>query len=139
MRYGLLVLLLVAAVVLSACVSVSSEIVTPKTRLRQPAAPSPADCFYLVNQSAHSAYTGASRQITVDGYVSNICSAPIENLTVRGTFSGRDGHAFASADDYVGHVGYHEVVAFSLTTDTDSADLYTYRVGPVVQVPQKFF
>jgi hypothetical protein len=139
MKTGMLVLLVMVAVVLSGCTTISSEIVTPGTRLWQPATLSPGDCFYLVNQSAHSANTGSSQQLTVTGYVSNICSTPLENLTVRGIFSGRDGHAFASADGYVGHVGYHEIKAFSLTTDTDYADLYTYRVEPVVQVTQKFF
>jgi hypothetical protein len=139
MKTGILVLLVVVAVVLSGCTTISSEIVTPKTRLGQPSTVSVGDCFYLVNQSAHSANTGSSQQITVTGYVSNICSIPIENLTVRAIFSDRDGHRFASADDYMGHVGYHEMAAFSLTIDTDYTDLYTYRVGPVVQVQQKFF
>jgi starvation-inducible outer membrane lipoprotein len=139
MKTGMLVLLVIVAVVLSGCTTLSSEIVTPRTRPGQPATVSVSDCFYLVNQSSHGADTGSSQEITVTGYVSNICSTPIENLTVRGIFSDKDGHAFASADDFVGHVGYHEMAAFSVTIDTDYTDLYTYRVTPVVQVQQKFF
>ncbi len=139
MRTGILVLLVITALVLSGCVMTSSEIVTPKTRLAQPASVSAADCFYLVNQSAHSATTGSSQQITVTGFVSNICSNPFEDLTVRGIFSDLDGHTFASADDYVGHVGYHDTVAFSLTINTDYTGIYTYRVEPVVPDQQKFF
>jgi hypothetical protein len=139
MKTGMLVLFLIVAVVLSGCTAISSEIVTPKTRLGQPATVSVGDCFYLVNQSAHSANTGSSQQITVTGYVSNICSTPMENLTVWGIFSNRDDRTFASADNYVGHVGYHEMAPFSLTIDTDYTDLYTFRVEPVIQVRQKFF
>jgi hypothetical protein len=117
----------------------SSEIVTPKTRLGQPAIVSAGDCFFLVNDSAHSANTGSSQQITVNGYVSNICNTSFEDLTVRGIFSDRDGRTFASADSYVGHVGYHEMAPFSLTTYTDYTDLYTYRLEPVIGGQGKFF
>jgi hypothetical protein len=117
----------------------SSEIVTPKTRVEQAGAVSPADCFFLVNDSAHSANTGSSQQITVNGYVSDICNASFEGLTVRGTFTDRNGHAFGSADAYVGHVGFHEPVPFSLTIDTDYTDLYTYHLEPVLEGQKNFF
>ena len=54
-----------------------------------PVFPIPGDCFSLVNESAHSANTGSSQQITVNGYVSNICSTPLGGLTVRGISTGR--------------------------------------------------
>jgi hypothetical protein len=139
MRTEVLVILVIAALVLSGCITPSSEIVTPKTRIAQPSTASVGDCFFVVNESAHSATTGASQQITVNGYVSTICSYPFENLAVRGTFTDRDGHALGSADDYVGHVGYHETVPFSLTIETDYTDLYTYRLEPVITGQKKFF
>ena len=134
-----LVIILMAGLVLSGCIMTSPEIVTPKARISQPFSASPGDCFFIVNESAHSASTGSSQQITVDGYVSNICSAPFGDLAVRGTFTDRDGHVFASADGDVGPVGFHEIKPFSLTIDTDYTDLYTYRLGPVITGQKKFF
>ena len=81
----------------------------------------------------------SSQQITVNGYVSNICSPPLGGLAVRGIFSDRDGHAFASADSYVGNVGYHEMAPYSITIDTDYTDLYTYRLVPVITGQGKLF
>lgn len=134
MKTGVLVLVLVlaAALVLSGCTMLSPEIVTPKTALSLQQGPVPADCFFIVNESAHSTNTGSSQEITVNGFVSTICSQPFRNLTVRGIFSGRDGHTFATAEDTVGSVGFHEIVPFSLTIDTDYTDLYSYRLEPVL-------
>jgi hypothetical protein len=139
MRNVVLVIVVIAALVLSGCIMTSPEIVTPKTQIAQPAIVSAADCFYQVNDSAHSVNTGSSQQITVKGYVSDICNASFEGLTVRGTFSDRDGRTFASADSYVGHVGYHEMAPFSLTIDTNYTDLYTYRLAPVIAGQGRFF
>jgi hypothetical protein len=139
MRTVVLVILVITALVLPGCITPSSEIVTPKTRIAQPSTASAGDCFFVVNDSAHSTGTGSSQQITVNGYVSTICSSPFEDLAVRGTFTDRDGRVFASADDYVGHVGFHDTVPFSLTIDTGYTDLYTYRLEPVIMTQKKLF
>jgi len=139
MRGLALAIILITALVLSGCIMTSSEIVTPKTRVAQAGAESPADCFFLVNDSAHSANTGSSQQITVNGYVSDTCNASFADLAVRGTFLDRDGNPLGSADGYVGRVGYHEMVPFSLTIDTGYTDLYTYRLEPVIAGQKKFF
>jgi hypothetical protein len=139
MKTVALVLILVAALVISGCVMLSSEIVTPKTGPAGPAPGSAGACFSLINESAHSANTGSSQQITVNGYVSNICSSPLGGLTVRGIFSDRDGRPFASAGTYVGTVGYQEKVPFNITINTGYTDLYTYRVEPVIAEQGKFF
>jgi len=139
MRELALAIILITALVLSGCIMTSSEIVTPKTRVAQAGAESPADCFFLINDSAHGTNTGSSQQITVDGYVSDICTSSFENLAVRGTFTDRNGHTFGSADAWVGHVGFHERVPFSLTIDTGYTDLYTYRLEPVLGGQKKFF
>ena len=139
MRELALAIILITALIVTGCIMTSSEIVTPKTRVAQAGAESPADCFFLINDSAHSANTGSSQQITVEGYVSDICNSSFENLAVRGTFIDRDGRAFGSADAYVGHAGFHEPVPFSLTIDTQYTDLYTYRLEPVITGQKKFF
>jgi hypothetical protein len=95
--------------------------------------------LFLVNNSAHRANTGSSQQITVKGYVRNICSLPMDNLVVRGTFYDRDGRAFATADNYGGHIGYNGIAGFTLSVDTQYTDLYTYRLQPEFRSPEKLF
>lgn len=139
MRTGFVVLLVILVVIVAGCMSLSPEIVVPKTRVTMAGSPQLNDCFFRVNDSAHSANTGTSQQITVTGYVSNICSQPMDNLVVRGTFYDRDGRAFATADNYVGHLGYYGIAGFTLSVDTQYTDLYTYKLQPITRSPEKLF
>jgi hypothetical protein len=139
MRTGFVLLLIILVVVIAGCISLSPEIVAPKTRVTMAGSPQPETCFFLVNNSAHSENTGASQHLTVNGYVSNTCSQPMDNLVVRGTFYDRDGRAFATADNYVGHLGYNAIAGFTLSVDTQYTDLYTYKLQPQFRSPEKLF
>jgi hypothetical protein len=138
-RTGLVVLVVILAVIVAGCTSQSPEIVIPKSHVTMAGSPQINDCFFRVNDSAHSANTGSSQQITVTGYVSNICSQPMDNLVVRGTFYDRDGKAFATADHYVGHVDYHGIAGFTLSVETPYTDLFTYKLQPLIRSPEKLF
>lgn len=139
MRIGFMVMLVILAVIVTGCISSSREIVVPKTRVTLAGSPQINNCFFRINDSSHSANTGSSQHITVTGYVSNICSQPMDNLVVRGTFYDRDGRAFASADNYVGHIGYNGIAGFTLSIDTQYTDLYTYKLQPEIRSPGKLF
>jgi hypothetical protein len=138
-RTGFIVLLVILVVIVAGCTSLSPEIVGPETRVTMAGSPQLNNCFFLVNNSAHSSNSGTSQQITVTGYVSNTCTQPMENLVVRGTFYNRDGRVFATADDYVGHIGYNGTAGFTLSVDTQYTDLYTFRLQPGFRNPEKLF
>lgn len=135
---GVLVLVLVLAA-LAGCVSSSPETVAPGTQITESDTVTAGDCFFRVNDSAHSGNAGSSREITITGYVSNTCTRPMENLIVRGTFYDRNGKAFASSEGSVGRVGYHEIVPFNLSVSTGYPDLYTYELEPVIRERRAFF
>ena len=139
MRTGFVLLLIILVIVVAGCISLSPEIVEPKTRVTLAGSPLSDKCFFLVNNSAHSENTGSSQHLTVNGYVSNTCSQPMDNLVIRGTFYDRDGRAFATADNYVGHVGYNGIAGFTLSVDTQYTDLYTYKLQPQFRSPEKLF
>jgi len=139
MRTGFAVLLVILTVIVAGCMSSSPEIVVPKTRVTMAGPPQLNNCVFRVNDSSHSANIGSSQQITVTGYVSNICSQPLDNLVVRGTFYDRDGRAFATADNYIGHIGYNGIAGFTLSVETQYTDLYTYKLQPEIRSPGKLF
>ena len=139
MRTGFVVLMVILAVIVAGCMSSSPEIVVPKTRVTMAGPPQLNNCVFRVNDSSHSANIGSSQQITVTGYVSNICSQPLDNLVVRGTFYDRDGRAFATADNYIGHIGYNGIAGFTLSVETQYTDLYTYKLQPEIRSPGKLF
>ena len=139
MRAGFVVLLVILSVIVAGCMSSSPEIVVPKNRVTMAAPPQLNNCFFRVNDSSHVANTGSSQQITVTGYVSNICSQPMDNLVIRGTFYDRDGRAIATADNYIGHIGYNGIAGFTLSVETQYTDLYTYRLQPEIRSPGKLF
>jgi hypothetical protein len=134
-----LLALLLAAAILAGCTGPSSETVAPKTSAATVVNLKAVDCFFRLNDSAHSMNTGSSQQITISGYVSNICRQPMENLVVHATFSDKNGKTFATAERFVGHVGYHQAVPFNLTIDTQYSDLYTFDLQPYFQEKQAFF
>jgi hypothetical protein len=138
-RTGFMVLPVILVVIVAGCMSLSPEIVGPKTRVTMAGSPQPGNCFVLVNNSAHSSNSGTSQQITVTGFVSNTCAQPMENLVIRGTFYNRDGRAFATADTYVGHLGYNGIAGFTLSVDTQYTDLYTFRLQPGFRNSEKLF
>jgi hypothetical protein len=137
MRTGFIVLLVILVVIVAGCTSLSPEIVAPKTHVTMAGSPQPNTCFFLVNNSAHSENTGSSQHLTVNGYVTNTCSQPMENLVVRGTFYDRDGKAFDTADNYVGTIGYNGIAGFTLSVDTHYTDLYTFKLQPEFRSPEK--
>lgn len=134
-----LLVLVLAAIVLAGCVSPSPEIVSPKTRVTMADTVKAGDCFFRVNDSAHTMSRGSSRQLTVTGYISNTCTQPMENMAVRGIFYDKSGKAFASAETAVGHVGYHDVVPFTISANTRYPDLYTYTLQPVIRDQRALF
>ncbi|WP_321507267.1 FxLYD domain-containing protein [uncultured Methanoregula sp.] len=139
MRTVLVILVLAGAVVIAGCMAASPDIVLPKIRLMKETSPDVQDCFFRVNDSAHSTNTGSFSEIRVTGYVSNTCTEPMDNLAVRGTFYDTNGREIASADTPVGYLGYNDVAAFSLSADTQYQEAFTYRLQPVILEPGKLF
>jgi len=139
MRTGLVVLVLVVAVIIAGCVTLSPEIVMPKTRVAMTESPDLNVCFYRVNDSAHSEDTGSSPLIRVTGYISNTCSQPMDDLVIRGMFYGLDGREFAASETYIGHLGYGGITAFNLSIDTPYSGPFTYRLQPLILERKKLF
>jgi hypothetical protein len=139
MRTGFMILLVILVGMVAECTSLSPEITAPKTRVTMAGSGQPDNCFFLVNNSAHSENTGSSQILTVNGFVRNTCSQPMENLVVRGTFYDRDGRAFATVDTYLGHLGYNGIAGFTLSVDTQYTDLYTFRLQPEFRSPKRSF
>nr|WP_320160248.1 hypothetical protein [uncultured Methanoregula sp.] len=139
MRTGLVVLVLVIAAIIAGCITLSPEIVMPKTRIAVTGPPDVNDCFFRVNDSAHSEDTGSSPLIRVTGYISNTCSQPMDDLFIRGMFYGSNGREFAATETYIGHLGFNEVAAFNLSIDTPYSGPYTYRLQPLIREQKKLF
>lgn len=132
MPVAVLVFLALVAVFIAGCVSTSPNGSTPGTPATMPTNLNAEDCFFEVDDSAHSVSYGDIREITITGHVSNICSIPMDKLTVRATFYDTTGKRLASADGYAGRVGFHETVPFTLTTDIPSdAGAFKYTLQPV--------
>jgi len=132
MPIATLLFLALVAVIIAGCVSPSPTGSTPGTQVTMPANLNANDCFFQVDDSAHSMNYGPVREITITGHVSNICSIPMDKLTVRATFYDTTGKRLASADGYAGRVGYHEIVPFTLTADIPSdAGAFRYTLEPV--------
>jgi len=128
---ALLLLALVAAIV-AGCASTSPEGPSPETQATLPVNLNAKDCFFQVDDSAHTVTYGDIREITLTGHVSNICSIPMDKLTVRATFYDTAGKRLASADGYAGRVAYHESVPFTLTADIPAdAGAFRYTLEPV--------
>lgn len=128
---ALLLLALVAAFT-AGCVSSTSNGPSPETQVTMPQNLNAKDCFFEVDDSAHSVSYGDIREITITGHVSNICSVPMDKLTVRATFYDTKGKRLASADGYAGRVGFHETVPFTLSADIPSdAGAFRYTLEPV--------
>ncbi|AGB03075.1 FxLYD domain-containing protein [Methanoregula formicica] len=126
------VLIILAASTMAGCISPKTETTVPETITSIPQNFNANDCFFQVDDSAHSMNYGPVREITITGHVSNICSIPMDKLTVRATFYDTTGKRLASADGYAGRVGYHEIVPFTLTADIPSdAGAFRYTLEPV--------
>jgi hypothetical protein len=139
MRTGLVVLVLVIAAIIAGCITLSPEIVMPKTRIAVTGPPDVNDCFFRVNDSAHSEDTGSSPLIRVTGYISNTCSQPMDDLFIRGMFYGSDGREFAATETYIGHLGHGGITAFNLSIDTPYSGPFTYRLQPLIREQKKLF
>lgn len=127
-----LLLLALVAVFIAGCTFTSPTGSTPGTQATMPANLNAKDCFFEVDDSAHSVSYGDIREITITGHISNICSIPMDKLTVRATFYDTAGKRLASADGYAGRVGFHEIVPFTLTADIPSeAGAFKYTLQPV--------
>jgi len=128
---GLLLLALVA-IFFAGCTTTSPNGPSSGTQATMPVNLNAKDCFFQVDDSAHSVSYGDIREITITGHVSNICSIPMDKLTVRATFYDTTGKRLASADGYAGRVGFHESVPFTLTADIPSdAGAFRYTLEPV--------
>lgn len=127
-----IVLMVLVAVMMAGCVSPAPTTVAPDTDAALPQNLNAKDCFFEVDDSAHSVSYGDIREITLTGHVSNICSVPMDKLTVRATFYDTAGKRLASSEGYAGRVGYHEIVPFTLTADIPSeAGAFRYTLEPV--------
>jgi len=127
-----LLLLSLVMVFFSGCTTTSPDASTSGTQATMPANLNAKDCFFRIDDSAHSMNYGDIREITITGHVSNICSVPMDKLTVRATFYDTAGKRLASADGYAGRVGFHETVPFTLTADIPSdAGAFRYTLEPV--------
>jgi len=125
-------LLALVAVFIAGCATTSPNGSTPGTQAAIPANLNAKDCFFRIDDSAHSMSYGDIREITITGHVSNICSIPMDKLTVRATFYDTSGKRLATADGYAGRVGFHETVPFTLTADIPSeAGAFRYTLEPV--------
>nr|WP_321353254.1 FxLYD domain-containing protein [uncultured Methanoregula sp.] len=131
--------LVIAAVLLSGCMGASPEIVMPKTRLASGDTHGISDCFFRINDSAHSLHTGTVTEITLTGYIGNSCSRPMDNLVVHGTFYDRDGRVIAGTETRAGYLGPDDVAAFSLLIDTPYSGPFTYRIWPEIREEKKLF
>jgi len=139
MRTGYRVLLLViVAIILAGCIGASPEIVMPKTRLDSDT-PGISNCFFRINDSAHSLRTGPVTEITLTGYIGNSCSRPMDNLVVHGTFFDQDGKVIAATESRAGYLGPNDVAAFSLSIDTQYSGPFTYRIWPEIREERKLF
>ena len=129
-----LIILVISAAVLAGCTSPSSEIVTPKGRITMAETLKAKDCFFRVNDTAHSMNMGPVREVTVTGYISNTCKEPMDKVAVRATFTDAAGKALASAEGYAGYIGFHEIVPFSLSADIPSGTgSFSYELEPVIR------
>jgi hypothetical protein len=127
-----LVLMVLATVTIAGCVSPTPATVAPETDTTLPQMLNANDCFFQLDDSAHSMNYGTVREITITGHVSNICSAPMDKLTVRAIIYDTAGKRLASAEGYAGRVGYHESVPFTLSADIPSdAGAFRYTLEPV--------
>jgi len=132
MLVATLLLLALVAVFIAGCASTSPTGSTPGMQDTMPANLNEKDCFFEVDDSAHSVSYGDIREITITGHVSNICNIPMDKLTVRATFYDTAGKRLASAEGYAGRVGFHETVPFTLTADIPSdAGAFRYTLQPV--------
>ncbi|HEX3001576.1 MAG TPA: FxLYD domain-containing protein [Methanoregula sp.] len=132
MPVAALLLLSLAAILVAGCTSASPGGPSPGAPATIPPNLNAKDCFFEVDDSAHSVSYGDVREITITGHVSNICSIPMDRLTVRATFYDTAGKRLASADGYAGRVGFHEIVPFTLTADIPSdAGAFRYTLEPV--------
>lgn len=127
-----LLLITIVTIIMAGCVSPAPDGSSPETQVTVPVSLNPKDCFFEVDDSAHSMNYGPVREITITGHVSNICSSPMDKLTVRATFYDTAGKRLASADGYAGRVGFHEIVPFTLTADIPSeTGVFRYTLEPV--------
>nr|WP_319376199.1 FxLYD domain-containing protein [uncultured Methanoregula sp.] len=140
MRTGYRVLMLViVAIILAGCIGASPEIVMPKTRLANGDTPGISNCFFRINDSAHSLHTGPVTEITLTGYIGNSCSRPMDNLVVHGTFFDRDGKVIAATETRAGYLGPGDGAAFSLSINTEYSGPFTYRIWPEIREEKKLF
>ena len=132
MPFAALLLLTLVTAFIAGCTSTSPTGPSPETQVTMPQNLNAKDCFFQVDDSAHSVSYGDIREITITGHVSNICSIPMDKLTVRATFFDTGGKRLTSADGYAGRVGFRETVPFTLTADIPSdAGAFRYTLEPV--------
>lgn len=132
MPVAVLLLLALVAVFFAGCTTASPNGPSPGTQATLPANLNAKDCFFEVDDSAHSVSYGDIREITLTGHVSNICSIPMDKLTVRATFYDTAGKRLASAEGYAGRVAFHETIPFTLTADIPAeAGAFRYTLEPV--------
>ena len=132
MPFAGLLLLALVTVIVAGCLSPSPSGAAPETGVTMPANLNAKDCFFQIDDSSHSVSYGDVREVTISGHVSNICSVPMDKVTVRATIYDTAGKRLASADGYAGRVGFHETVPFTLTADIPAdAGAFRYTLEPV--------